>query len=388
MASRFSDIGFSVSEENFREDLIRIFEDHMGKSARDICVGDRRYLVIYVSGDIEFWLPVVEENSVDPEAFEMHYNTHRWETVSDPAWVEKTADGMQGLATVRAEDFRFHITVPSAALSPEFSEGTEYRCQIACFAETLEIYKSKDDFQKANEGFCEMSFLPIGAFSPDGDEDFTQSSHGWLNGIAETIVHKKNEYTGIGYFHISVKCQEREFDILLAEGEGGESLEPGDIVSATVWMSGKIRPVYEGKELGKTERRQKGHRALNTLDDLYRILLKCWSAETAYPSCQKDWNENDRTYGQCAITAMLVNDMFGGEIYRIRPEGGGTHYFNKLDGRVVDLTREQFDLYDIPLDYSDCERIPREICGRNADTKRRYECLKAKILEELHRTDE
>ena len=61
---------------------------------------------------------------------------------------------------------------------------------------------------------------------------------------------------------------------------------------------------------------------IKTLGDLYEILRICWCKETAYPSCQSDWVKDDPSYGQCAITAMLVYDMFGGTIHRIRVSGG------------------------------------------------------------------
>ena len=89
------------------------------------------------------------------------------------------------------------------------------------------------------------------------------------------------------------------------------------------------------------------------------------------------------TYGQCAITAMLVYDMFGGCIHRIRVNGEGTHYFNKIDGCYVDLTREQFDLYDIPIVYEPNEQMKREYCGKNPDTKGRYHQLQKNIIRYL-----
>ena len=72
-------------------------------------------------------------------------------------------------------------------------------------------------------------------------------------------------------------------------------------------------------------RQKEGNEKLQTLDDLYNVLRKSWFKETAYPSSQVDWKESDPSYGQCAITAMLVHDMFGGTIHRIHIEGGGTH---------------------------------------------------------------
>lgn len=143
---------------------------------------------------------------------------------------------------------------------------------------------------------------------------------------------------------------------------------------------------YYGDEYSKSIQRQNGKNVrIKNIDELFALLLKAWCRETAYPSCQKDYDkENDPTYGQCAITATLVYDMFGGTIHRVRVSGGGTHYFNKIDGHYYDLTRDQFDLYDLPLDYEPNEEIPRDYCGKNADTLKRYHLLVRRISNELN----
>ncbi len=123
---------------------------------------------------------------------------------------------------------------------------------------------------------------------------------------------------------------------------------------------------------------------VTTLLELFAVLEKCWRSETAYPSCQADWVPNDPSYGQCAITATLVHDMFGGTIHKIRVDGGGTHYFNRIDGQYVDLTREQFDLYDLPVVYEPNQEIPREYCGKNKDTYARYQQLQRTMMRFLN----
>ena len=141
---------------------------------------------------------------------------------------------------------------------------------------------------------------------------------------------------------------------------------------------------YFGQEVGREVVRLKpGNPKIRTLDDLFNILLECWCKETAYPSCQKDWSPDDPSYGQCAITAMLVHDLFGGTIHRIRNSGGGTHYFNKIGGRYFDLTAAQFWNYNLPLHHEPNEEMPRSICGRNPDTANRYKLLVAKIAEKV-----
>ena len=134
---------------------------------------------------------------------------------------------------------------------------------------------------------------------------------------------------------------------------------------------------YFGNEYTKKIHRKNGNNCkIKTIDELFEILLDVWCRETAYPSCQKEYDEeNDPTYGQCAITATLVYDMFGGTIHKIRVSGGGTHYFNKINEHYIDLTSDQFDLYDIYVDYSNNELVKREYCGKNADTLKRYKLL-------------
>lgn len=122
---------------------------------------------------------------------------------------------------------------------------------------------------------------------------------------------------------------------------------------------------------------------ITNLLELFAVLEQCWTKETAYPSCQAEWVPSDPSYGQCAITATLVYDMFGGSIHKIRVSGGGTHYFNRLNGEYVDLTREQFDLYHIPLSYEPNQEVSRAYCGKNRDTLNRYRQLQRNIMNYL-----
>lgn len=146
------------------------------------------------------------------------------------------------------------------------------------------------------------------------------------------------------------------------------------------------RPIsYYGREhTADIQREKEKECAIHSIDQLFSILLDVWCKDTAYPSCQKDYDyENDPTYGQCAITATLVYDMFGGTIHKIRVDGGGTHYFNQINNHYIDLTRDQFDLYNIPVEYDCNDVVPRKYCGTNADTRKRYQLLVQLISEWL-----
>lgn len=136
---------------------------------------------------------------------------------------------------------------------------------------------------------------------------------------------------------------------------------------------------FYGEEYSDIKIKNSSYSKIATLGELYSILRKAWCKETAYPSCQPEWVDSDPSYGQCAITAMLVYDLFGGSIHRIRVSGGGTHYFNKIDGHYIDLTIEQFDLYNIPVNYKPNEEMARQYCGKNADTANRYKLLQERL---------
>jgi hypothetical protein len=102
------------------------------------------------------------------------------------------------------------------------------------------------------------------------------------------------------------------------------------------------------------------------------VIAAAWSATT---SAHADWSPERRSAGQCAVTAMVVQDLFGGSLLRV-VNAGESHYFNRLDdGSVIDLTRDQFDCWDpSPATVRD-----RSYLESHPDTVRRYERLLARM---------
>ena len=123
---------------------------------------------------------------------------------------------------------------------------------------------------------------------------------------------------------------------------------------------------------------------ITTLLELFAVLERCWSKETAHSLCQADWVSDDPSYGQCEITASLVHDMFKGTIHRITVRGGISHYFNKIDGQFVDLTREQYDLYSLPENYEPNQEVSRAYLLKDSDTYQRYRVLQRNIIRYLN----
>ena len=113
--------------------------------------------------------------------------------------------------------------------------------------------------------------------------------------------------------------------------------------------------------------------------DYYDILSDIWCAETCAPRMREDWSPENKTLGQCSITAFLMQDIYGGKVYGILRPGGNYHCFNDVGGCVFDLTSEQFG--DEQLDYSDCPEQFREVHFAKEEKRQRYEFLREKLCD-------
>lgn len=137
------------------------------------------------------------------------------------------------------------------------------------------------------------------------------------------------------------------------------------------WQTADVLPVVEKYRVIKNPR------------ELYDLLLKIWCAETCAPRMRDMWKNSHPTYGQCSITAFLVQDIFGGEVYGILGEGGNYHCYNVIGDCVFDLTSEQFG--DEKLNYENNPVQTREVHFAKEEKKNRYDYLKAKLDEILNK---
>ena len=111
------------------------------------------------------------------------------------------------------------------------------------------------------------------------------------------------------------------------------------------------------------------------VEELKNILSKSWSRETCSPSLKDDWTNENSALGQCAVTALIVNDFMGGKIMRCMCETG-SQYYNLINNEIIDLTSSQFN--KIP-DYTKAEERTREDLLSNIDTKNRYLILLQRV---------
>ena len=116
---------------------------------------------------------------------------------------------------------------------------------------------------------------------------------------------------------------------------------------------------------------------------LYDLLSECWSIETCAPRYRDEWSKANKTLGQCSITAFLVQDIFGGDVFGIPLPEGGYHCFNAVGDAVFDLTSEQFG--DKVLDYQHVVEQVREEHFDDEEKYHRYLILKTSLLEKLNK---
>ncbi len=114
--------------------------------------------------------------------------------------------------------------------------------------------------------------------------------------------------------------------------------------------------------------------------DLYAALSELWCADTCAPRMRDRWSPENRTLGQCSITAFLAQDIFGGKVYGIPREGGRNfHCYNVAGDSIFDLTSEQFG--DEALVYENNPEQFREVHFQKEEKRLRYELLKQRLRE-------
>ncbi|WP_337675087.1 hypothetical protein [Huintestinicola sp.] len=111
---------------------------------------------------------------------------------------------------------------------------------------------------------------------------------------------------------------------------------------------------------------------------LYDMLCGIWCADTCAPRLRDKWSEDNKTLGQCSITAFLAQDIFGGKVYGILRSGGNYHCYNVIGDCVFDLTSEQFG--DEKLCYENNPEQLREVHFAKEEKRLRYEYLRDRLI--------
>lgn len=106
------------------------------------------------------------------------------------------------------------------------------------------------------------------------------------------------------------------------------------------------------------------------IDRIASALSKSWSVKSS-----TKWCKDNPAAGQCGVTALVVNDLLGGEIKKTKlPEGW--HFYNFNKNKRYDFTASQFREGILYMD------IPSNRKEAFADTNEgQYTYLKQKFLD-------
>lgn len=142
---------------------------------------------------------------------------------------------------------------------------------------------------------------------------------------------------------------------------------------------------YGWENANRVQAKDKSYCGIQTPIDLYDKLTKIWCADTCAPRMRDRWCTDNRTLGQCSITAFFAQDIFGGKVYAMPTDNGGLHCYNEADGVVFDLTSEQFGEQARDLVYDLSMLQTREACEHFAkeEKRMRYEYLKSRLARKM-----
>jgi hypothetical protein len=132
------------------------------------------------------------------------------------------------------------------------------------------------------------------------------------------------------------------------------------------------------------ERDQRSVPLVIDLEMLRPVLRGGWGADTCDPH-EQDWHTGNPARGQCGVTALIIQDLLGGELILGEVFAGeakvGYHYWNRLaDGREVDLTADQFQPPEVVVGGQVQQRPP----GPPRRCRQQYEILRDRVFVALY----
>ncbi len=127
---------------------------------------------------------------------------------------------------------------------------------------------------------------------------------------------------------------------------------------------------------------------MHTLAQIEDAIRASWGRDTA--DRDDEWAPENPSRGQCDVTSLVVQDIFGGELLAAGVFRDGerveSHMWNRLRGGIeLDLTRDQFTNGEV-IGESSVRQRPSEF-DREHPRYHRYEAylvLASRVQERLH----
>jgi len=165
------------------------------------------------------------------------------------------------------------------------------------------------------------------------------------------------------------------------------------------WESADAKPINSAGADGRESTGAGVYPGIENARQLYDALSQLWCADTCAPRMRAQWTPDNKTLGQCSITAFLAQDIFGGKVCGIPLPDGNYHCYNVVGDCVFDLTSEQFGEEAKNLVYHSAPQQPgaprqpgapqqpanpeqhREVHFAKEEKRLRYEKLKAGLAQ-------
>jgi len=115
------------------------------------------------------------------------------------------------------------------------------------------------------------------------------------------------------------------------------------------------------------------------IEKIEKALEVAWTIETTDPDSRDRWSEENKALGQCAVTSVLIFDLFGG---RMIYDKANFHIWNEFpDGSQHDFSRKQFTderIFTV-YKYKTKEDILYDERGKKTHLEEKYNKLKEKF---------
>jgi hypothetical protein len=119
---------------------------------------------------------------------------------------------------------------------------------------------------------------------------------------------------------------------------------------------------------------------------MLEMFRNAWCAETAHPAYKEKWSPDNPSAGQCAVTALIIQEMYGGDIYACKV-GRSSHFVNIINDKIIDMTADQFGGADNIMYVAGSFKFKsRKSLLHNKDVRFRYELLKSRLVAETNST--
>lgn len=308
-------------------------------------------------------------------ALTMHGHEQAIETAKKIVDSNITADEILYSPLIRAKDTALHISEITGIPARE-----EKRLIEQNFGKYESTARNGAEFKKSKEHFADNysggeSMLFLGQRIYNLLDEIKASGKTYIlvahNGIARMVQSYFYDMTNEEYASFGVE----NCSIVKYEWYNENSKEVHD---------NKVTKSYKfwGYESATCPALIDDYKGIKTPIDLYEALSDIWCSKTCAPRMRDEWTKENKTLGQCSITAFLVQDIFGGKVYGVPRSGGNFHCYNVIGDAKFDLTSEQFT-YGTPyddaskvLDYNDNPEQFKEIHFAKEEKRLRYEYLK------------